>query len=219
MYDSDDIDILYSLQHHGWSTCILFVGDKIHSIDSISHVFGDPMGDLVSATISIIKGASEVEFIWWHEPGGTQWKIVRDRDRQHQIKIIVTEFSASYGELIKDETTVVEFEIKVSHFLTLVYYQMKKFQFCLKKKVLTKIVLVNSRMQNSINLNHCFFSNKAAKIAAEVRRGWAAKICSVVSPAANFSRINSTVMRVPATRGLPIITRGSETIDTVPSIN
>lgn len=134
MSDRDDIDILYSLQHHGWSTCILFVGNKIYSIDSISHAFGDPMGDLVSANISIIGGASEVEFIWWHEPGGTQWKIVRDRDRQHQIKIIVTEFSASYGELIKDETTVVEFEIKVSHFLTLVYYQMKKISILLKEK-------------------------------------------------------------------------------------
>ncbi len=138
MYDRDDIDILYSLQHHGWSTCILFVGDKIHSIDSISHAFGDPMGDLVSATISLIKGASEVGFIWWHEPGGTQWKIVRDRDRQHQIKIVVTEFSTSYGELIKDEATVVEFEIKVSHFSTLVYYQMKKISVLLKEKSFDK---------------------------------------------------------------------------------
>ena len=37
--------------------------------------------------------------------------------------------------------------------------------------------------------------------------------CSTVSPAANFSRINSTVMRVPAITGLPIITPGSETTD------
>jgi hypothetical protein len=33
------------------------------------------------------------------------------------------------------------------------------------------------------------------------------------SPAASFSRISSTVMRVPATTGLPIMTAGSETIN------
>jgi hypothetical protein len=138
MYDRDDIDILYSLQPHGWSTCILYIGDITHSIDSISHVFGDPMYDLVSATISIIKGASEVEFIWWHEPGGTQWKIDRDRERQHHIRILVTEFPSSYGESIKNKTTVVEFEIKISHFSTLVYYQMKKISVLLKEQSFEK---------------------------------------------------------------------------------
>jgi hypothetical protein len=73
----DDVDILYVLETHGWSTCILYIGDTTYSIDSISHAFGDPMGDLAISTISLLKGASEVEFIWWHEPGGTQWKIVR----------------------------------------------------------------------------------------------------------------------------------------------
>jgi hypothetical protein len=36
--------------------------------------------------------------------------------------------------------------------------------------------------------------------------------CSRVSPLANFSKMSSTVMRVPATTGLPIITAGSDTI-------
>jgi hypothetical protein len=50
--DRYDVDILYVLESHGWSNCILYIGDTIHSIDSISHAFGDPMGDLVIATIS-----------------------------------------------------------------------------------------------------------------------------------------------------------------------
>ena len=52
----------------------------------------------------------------------------------------------------------------------------------------------------------------AARIASSLSRGCASRICSTVSPAANFSRINSTVMRVPAITGLPIITSGLETI-------
>src|SRR5215213_3617764 len=54
--------------------------------------------------------------------------------------------------------------------------------------------------------------DKAADTASLVRRGWASRICSTVSPAANFSRISSTVMRVPAITGLPIITEGSDWI-------
>jgi hypothetical protein len=135
--DRDDIDILYILQPHGWSTCILYVGDTIHTFH-ISHVFGDPIYDVIEATIQILKGASEVEFIWWDEPGGTRWKIVRNQDRQHQISIVVMEFPSSYGELIKDERAVVEVEIKVSHFATLIYYQMKKIETLLKEKSFEK---------------------------------------------------------------------------------
>jgi hypothetical protein len=43
--DRDDVDILYVLETHGWITCILSFRDKVHSIDSISHAFGDPLGD------------------------------------------------------------------------------------------------------------------------------------------------------------------------------
>jgi hypothetical protein len=131
--DRDDVDILYSLQHHGWSTCILFVGDLTH-VCHISHVFGDPIRDPIEATFLLLKGAIEVEFIWWGEPGGNRWKIVRNKDRYHQITIVVTEFLSGYGELIKEETIVVKFEIKISHFSTLIYYQMKKIATLLKDK-------------------------------------------------------------------------------------
>ena len=40
-------------------------------------------------------------------------------------------------------------------------------------------------------------------ISAAVSRGCSDKIWSTVSPAASFSKINSTVIRVPATVGFP----------------
>jgi hypothetical protein len=52
--------------------------------------------------------------------------------------IVVTEFSSCYGELIKEEITAVEFEIKISHFSTLIYYQMKKISALLKDKSFEK---------------------------------------------------------------------------------
>src|SRR6266542_1807969 len=46
-------------------------------------------------------------------------------------------------------------------------------------------------------------------MASCVNRGCAARSCSTVSPAANFSRMSSTVIRVPVMTGLPIIIEGS----------
>jgi hypothetical protein len=132
--DRDNIDILCILETHGWSTCILFIGDNIHSINSISHAFGDPIGDLVSATTSLLQGASEVEFIWWHEPGGTQWKIVRSNDERHKMIVTVRKFLSDYGHPITQDKILVEFEIKISQFSTLIYYQMKKISALLKEK-------------------------------------------------------------------------------------
>jgi hypothetical protein len=136
--DLDNIDILYILEPHGWSTCILCIGDKIHTIDSISHAFADPMEDLVSATISLLKGTSEIEFIWWHEPGGTQWKIVRNNDERHKAIVTVEELSSSYGDSIIQGKILAEFEIKINHFSTLIYYQMKKIETLLKEKSFEK---------------------------------------------------------------------------------
>src|SRR2546423_548356 len=53
---------------------------------------------------------------------------------------------------------------------------------------------------------------KSANIDSLVSLGCASRISSTVSPAASFSRINSTVIRVPAITGLPIIISGSDWI-------
>jgi hypothetical protein len=116
---------------------ILYIGEFSHKF-YISHVFSDPIRDTIEATIQLLKGASEAEFVWWGEPGGNRWNIVRSRDQQHQVTIVITEFSSSYGELIKEEITVAEFEIKVSHFSTLIYYQMKKISVLLQDKSFSK---------------------------------------------------------------------------------
>src|SRR5579862_4735712 len=51
-------------------------------------------------------------------------------------------------------------------------------------------------------------NSMAASTASRVRRGCAANNCSIDSPAPSFSRMPSTVSRVPPITGLPIITAG-----------
>jgi hypothetical protein len=52
----------------------------------------------------------------------------------------------------------------------------------------------------------------AARTPSRVRLGWAWRMSSIDSPAPSFSRISSTVIRVPRTTGFPSITSGSAVI-------
>ena len=131
------IDLLYVLLPHGSSKCLLYLGDRIHEL-YISHVFGDPIGDFVEANIALLKGAPAVEFIWWGEPGGYRWQITRNPEQHHKVKVTVTEFSSSYADPITQETTLAEFEIKISYFSTIVYFQMKKTAALLREKSFEK---------------------------------------------------------------------------------
>uniref|UniRef100_A0ACD5GWN5 Uncharacterized protein n=1 Tax=Desertifilum tharense IPPAS B-1220 TaxID=1781255 RepID=A0ACD5GWN5_9CYAN len=54
------------------------------------------------------------------------------------MQITLTEFLSSYGDEITQERTLIEFEIKISHFSALVYYQMKKITALLKEKSFEK---------------------------------------------------------------------------------
>jgi hypothetical protein len=137
MDDKDDIDLLYILRPHGWSICILHVNGRIHEL-SISHVFGEPIRDLVEATIAILKGATAVEFTWWSEPGGVQWQINRNIQQQHRVKIVVTDLLSDFGEPVKPRGTLAEFEIKTNHFSTLVYTQMLKIMLLLQEQSFEK---------------------------------------------------------------------------------
>ena len=137
MYNGDDVDLLYVLSPHGWSTCIVVVDQQIYRL-TISHVFGDPIGDFIEATTALLKGASDIEVVWWDEPGGTRWKMTRDSDQKHRVQITLTEFSSSHGDEITQERALIEFEIKISHFSTLVYYQMKKVAALLQEKSFEK---------------------------------------------------------------------------------
>jgi hypothetical protein len=138
MRNPDNIDLLYILGPHGWGACLLYLDGSVHET-SISYVFSDPAYDCMEAIILLLKGLPEAEFTWWGEPGGWRWKIARNPKQHHMINIVITEFSDSYagtshdsnGASISDEEILVEFEIKIRHFATLVYCQMKKISILL----------------------------------------------------------------------------------------
>jgi hypothetical protein len=133
MKATDEIDYIYTLRQHGWSTCILYIDGQKYEI-IITHVFGDPIYDFISGLIGLLEGKDEVSFIWYGEPGGNAWHIKRNRQEKHKAIFTIDEFGESYGEEIKEMDRVVEFEMKIQQFVLIGYYQMKKLFVLLKEK-------------------------------------------------------------------------------------
>ena len=133
MKETDDIDILLTLHPYGWSTCYIFIEGKKFEL-TISHVFGDPYFDLITALTDIINNQKEVSFIWYGEPGGEQIEINEIKDRRDKVNVLINGFNESFGEEIKDLEKTVGFNIKKKHLITLFFLQMKKIFFLLKDR-------------------------------------------------------------------------------------
>ncbi|MCE3228581.1 MAG: hypothetical protein K0S32_3132 [Bacteroidetes bacterium] len=135
--NTNDIDILLTLNPHGWSTCYIVKDGKCFEL-TISHVFGDPYSDLINALTALINNGNEVSFFWYGEPGGEKIEIKRVKDNNHMVNVLVNGFYESYGDLIKDFELTVEFQIKLRQLITLFYLQLRKTFLLLKDKEYSK---------------------------------------------------------------------------------
>jgi len=137
MNNSDDIDFFYSLDGYGWSTCYIFVGRRIYHMGP-THIFGNPLEELLYAFEKILKGETVVEFKWYDEPGEYRWKITTDKRQQHMMKIEI----AGCTELVFDSKSKVKtliFNVKIKMFCLCVFYQMEKIRGLMSEKSCQKI--------------------------------------------------------------------------------
>ncbi|MDH4473665.1 MAG: hypothetical protein QE487_13730 [Fluviicola sp.] len=125
MEQSNDIDLLLTLNPNGWSTFFLFVKDKTINF-SITHVFGDPYSDLIQALSSLIKGEKKVSFYWYAEPGGHRIELQKIMTSQHKVIFSISEFQESFSDEPKEFELKIEFELKLKQLTTLFYLQLHK---------------------------------------------------------------------------------------------
>jgi len=132
MLYSDDIDFLFQLHPHGWSTMRLYTHEISCEI-RISSVLSDPLYDFIQSLISIIKGEKQTTFIWYDEPGGVVWNIQQLPDVRHVLAIHIDEFS-EHDSPAKNLTNIAQFNIETQQFLIMSFYQMKKLAHLLRDK-------------------------------------------------------------------------------------
>ncbi|RDC61448.1 hypothetical protein [Adhaeribacter pallidiroseus] len=137
MEDDYDIDILLTLNPHGWSTCWIIKERKNFEL-VISHVFGDPYFDLIQALTGLINNKEEVTFFWYREPGGEKIEISRIKERRHEVRVLISGFQESFEEAIKDFKPTVEFQIKLKQLIIIMYFQLRKTFVLLKDKEYSK---------------------------------------------------------------------------------
>lgn len=143
---TDDFDILLILEPHGWSDFYLFVEDKKFN-SSITHVFTDPYSDVMDSLLDLIKEKNETQFIWYGEPGGCKFEIKTIQNQQHKAIISVYDFDETCGFELNFKL-VMQFEVKIKHFILIFYLQLKKNVLLLNDKHFAKIRSANGLLQN-----------------------------------------------------------------------
>ena len=130
---TDDIDILMTLNPHGWSSCFLFVSDSTFKF-AITHVFSDPYSDLIQTLSNLINGQKEAIFYFYGEPGGQRFEIKRIMTQQDHVIVSINEFAKLFYEEPKEYDLSITFEIKLRQLIAIFYLQLQKTHFLLQDK-------------------------------------------------------------------------------------
>ncbi|QNE40020.1 hypothetical protein F1C16_10845 [Hymenobacter sp. NBH84] len=135
--DTDDIDLILTMNPHGWSTCFIYVKGKPYEL-AITHIFNDPYEDLIQSLISLLHSEKNTEFFWYGEPGGERITITRLESCHDAVLVDVQGFREEWGRKITSFERTVSFEIKLKSLLAIFYMQLKKIFILLKGKSYAK---------------------------------------------------------------------------------
>lgn len=133
MEQTDNIDILLTLNPHGWSSCFLFVRDKTFEF-AITHIFSDPYADLIQALSNLVNGQKETSFYFYDEPGGQRFEIKRIMTQQNKVIVSINEFTELFYEEPKQFNLIISFEIKLKQLIAIFYFQLQKTHLLLQDK-------------------------------------------------------------------------------------
>ncbi|NDV60542.1 hypothetical protein [Bacteroides sp. 519] len=124
------IDLLLTLQPHGWSSCL--IGDKNKRYEFlVTHVFSNPYSDLIQVLSELINGQQSATLLWYDEPGGHRIEFMV---RQENVLVSIDEFPQLCYEEPKSYQLVFEFEMELKQLIALFYFQLQKTEFLLRYK-------------------------------------------------------------------------------------
>jgi hypothetical protein len=146
MGQTDDIDILLTLNPHGWSSCFLFVREKTFEF-VITHVFSDPYSDLIQALSNLINGQKEVTFYFYGEPGGQRFEVKKITTKQDKVVVSINEFAELFYQEPKDYDLIITFEVKLTQLIAVFYFQLQKTHLLLRDKEFSENRAINFPFQ------------------------------------------------------------------------
>jgi hypothetical protein len=129
---TDEFDLLYVRNRHGWSE--LHVVTRTNSIMvPISHIFSDPIEDLVDLCSALLSGAHRHLTILRDEPGSTVLLASIYPKQKHIVRIELWQ-CAGWSDLPPHGQRLLSLDVKVRQFVGLVYRQLDKVRWLCEDK-------------------------------------------------------------------------------------
>ncbi len=135
----NSFNISYFLDENHWSSCWIYVNEKLYEI-TITHIYAEnPIEEFLNALIGIMNGERERKLNLYGEPGGDQIILREKLTQKDLLDFRIIGFSEEYGQEIKnlEATTAkieLEFEIKKVQLIRIFYYEFKKISELMKDK-------------------------------------------------------------------------------------
>ena len=120
----NDIDFYYTLGHHGWSCCYLYVNGSNYYIGP-KHALENPIEVLLNALILILEDAPEADCKWHGELGDCIWSIKRIPKLQHKVHISISGCTEMNCNDDPDPETL-HVEVNLKSFCSCVLEQMEE---------------------------------------------------------------------------------------------
>jgi len=127
-----EIDFNYLLGEHGWSE-VRVASEKSEALIRTTHIFNNPLADLINALKELLAGEKKSNFYWYDEPGTYKVDLEIDTLQHHLVQIYITEH-ASTGEWNENDRTISEYEFctKLQLFCACVYGELSKLNELMK---------------------------------------------------------------------------------------
>lgn len=130
-----NLNISYILEEHGWSTCLIYLDEKIYEV-TITHIFSmhPPIESCIQSLLSIMNGETKSSFYWYGESGGEKICLTEVDKQKNKLKITAIDCESFFED--KDEVDKVFFEFYVSkkELITHFYFEFKKISVLMKNK-------------------------------------------------------------------------------------
>ncbi|MCB9399062.1 MAG: hypothetical protein H6510_14705 [Acidobacteria bacterium] len=130
--DGQEIVFSFNLRPHGWSEFRFWVdGHELRF--RTTHLFNNPLADLLQSLTTLLAGSKNIDFFWFDEPGTVKVEMATLPDQPDLVHVHLTEHDST-GTWNDSDKTLAEhsFGVQLQHLGACLYGEMVKLNELMK---------------------------------------------------------------------------------------
>lgn len=132
--ETQELEIHYSLGKYGWSDIRFFDLSGELRIRA-THIFNNPLAEILQSVSELLKGSMKAEFLWFEEPGTFKIELKINTDQNHAVHIKVFEHESTGSWNDSDKTISQKtYYVKLQQLSASLYGEMVKLNELMKIK-------------------------------------------------------------------------------------